>query len=90
MSILSFRLDGPLIVHVVCLFVFFFLCFSLSMHVSWDDCVWRTLEDSDAKRCSENLWPCCAPRLIGFWMLVLAVFLQILGLYCALIWLMSH
>jgi len=56
----------------------------------WDDCVWRTLEDSDAKRCSENLWPCCPPRLIGFWMLVLAVFLQILGLYCALVWLTSH
>ena len=57
---------------------------------TFDDCVWRTLEDSDAKRCSQNLWPCCAPRLIGFQMLVLAVFFQILGLYCALVWLTSH
>lgn len=57
---------------------------------TFDDCVWRTLEDSDAKRCSDNLWPCCAPRLIGFQMLVLAVGLQVLGLYCALVWLTSH
>ena len=57
---------------------------------TFDDCVWRTLEDSDAQRCSQNLWPCCAPRLIGFQMLVLAVLFQVLGLYCALVWLTSH
>ena len=56
---------------------------------TFDDCVWRTLPDSDSTRCSQNLWPCCAPRLIGLQMLFLAIVLQVLGLYGAMVWLMS-
>ena len=57
---------------------------------TWDDCVWRTMDESDAVRCSENLWPCCSPRVIGTQMLLLAMFFQGAALYLALVWLMSQ
>lgn len=56
---------------------------------TFDDCVYRNLPDSDSTRCSQNLWPCCAPRFIGIQMLLLAISLQVLGLYFALVWLMT-
>lgn len=56
---------------------------------TFDDCVWRKLDGSDAVRCSQNLWPCCAPQLIGIQMLLLAVFFQVLAIYLAMVWLSS-
>ena len=54
----------------------------------YDDLIVRTAEGSDAVACSK-LIPCCFPRCVGvqFWLVAFAF--QVLGIYMALVWLVS-
>jgi hypothetical protein len=54
----------------------------------YDDLVTRTAEGSDAQACHQ-LIPCCLPRCVGVQFWVLAFVFQVLGIYCALVWLVS-
>jgi len=53
------------------------------------DLITRTAEGSDAVACHE-LIPCCLPRCVGlqFWLVAFAI--QGLGLYMALVWLVTN
>ena len=54
----------------------------------YDDLITRTAEGSDAVACSQVL-PCCRPRCVGlqFWFVAFAF--QCVGLYGALVWIVS-
>jgi hypothetical protein len=54
----------------------------------YDDLITRTAEGSDAQAC-HKLIPCCLPRCVGVQFGVLAVVFQIVGVYLALVWLVS-
>jgi Peptidase M50B-like len=54
----------------------------------YDDLITRRAEGSDAMACHE-LYPCCLPRCVGVQFWFLAVIFQIVGLYLAMVWLMS-
>ena len=55
----------------------------------YDDLVTRTAEGSDAVACNQ-MWPCCLPRCVGvqFWFIAFAF--QVLGLYLALVFMVSN
>mmetsp|Transcript_21008 Transcript_21008/g.27149 ORF Transcript_21008/g.27149 Transcript_21008/m.27149 type:complete len:271 (-) Transcript_21008:633-1445(-) len=55
----------------------------------YDDLVTRTAEGSDAVACNQ-MWPCCLPRCVGvqFWLIAFAF--QVLGLYIALVLMVSN
>jgi len=54
----------------------------------WDDTISRTVEGSDAYACFQ-MWPCCLPKCVGVQFAVLAIICQCLGLYIAMLSLMS-
>lgn len=54
----------------------------------YDDLVTRTAEGSDAQAC-HKLIPCCLPRCVGVQFWVLAFIFQVVGIYLALVWLVS-
>lgn len=54
----------------------------------WDDTISRTVEGSDAYACFQ-MWPCCLPRVVGVQFAVLAICCQCLGLYIAMLSMMS-
>lgn len=55
----------------------------------YDDLITRTAEGSDAVACSKVL-PCCHPRCVGIQFWLVAFGFQLLGLYIALVWLLSE
>lgn len=54
----------------------------------YDDLVTRTAEGSDAVACHQ-MWPCCLPRCVGVQFWLIAFSFQVLGLYFALVSLVS-
>lgn len=54
----------------------------------WDDTISRTVEGSDAYACFQ-MWPCCLPKCVGIQFAILAIICQCLGLYIAMLSLMS-
>jgi hypothetical protein len=50
--------------------------------------VTRNSEGSDAQAC-HKMWPCCMPRCVGVQFLILAIIFQVLGLWLAMVWLVS-
>jgi len=54
----------------------------------WDDTISRTVEGSDAHACFV-MWPCCLPKCVGVQFAILAIVCQCLGLYIAMLSLMS-
>jgi hypothetical protein len=54
----------------------------------YDDLITRRAEGSDAMAC-HALFPCCLPRCVGVQFWCLAVIFQVVGLYLAMVWLMS-
>jgi hypothetical protein len=54
----------------------------------YDDLVVRTAEGSDAQAC-HKLIPCCLPRCVGVQFWIVAFCFQVLGLYFAMVWLVS-
>ena len=54
----------------------------------WDDTISRTVEGSDAYACFQ-MWPCCLPRVVGVQFAILAICCQCLGLYIAMLSMMS-
>jgi len=61
---------------------------SFSVYDIHDDLITRTVEGSDAHACHQ-LIPCCFPRCVGVQFAVIALALQGLGLYFALVWMTS-
>ena len=63
-----------------------FLLYHCFTHI---DLVTRTADGSDAVACHQ-MWPCCHPRCVGvqFWFVAFAF--QVLGLYVALVFLVSN
>ena len=57
-------------------------------HILDPDLVVRTAEGSDAVACSQEM-PCCRPRCVGAQFWLIAVVYQILGLYLALVWMIT-
>lgn len=55
----------------------------------YDDLVKRTAEGSDAVACHEA-YPCCFPRCVGAQFWIVAFVFQGLGLYLALVWMVSN
>lgn len=55
----------------------------------YDDLITRTAEGSDAVACHEAI-PCCHPRCVGVQFWIVAFTFQVLGLYMALVWMMSN
>jgi hypothetical protein len=51
----------------------------------WEGTIVRTLEGSDAYACSHEVWPCCAPRVVGVQWVLVAIFFQIFGIWMALV-----
>ena len=56
-----------------------------SIHDSWCDCVARTVQGSDAYSCSQEVWPCCSPKLIGLMWTLLGILMQLFGTWMALL-----
>lgn len=54
----------------------------------YDDLITRTAEGSDAVACHKEC-PCCRPRCVGVQFWIVAFLYQILGIYFALVWLVS-
>jgi len=54
----------------------------------WDDTISRTVEGSDAYACFQ-MWPMCLPKCVGVQFAILAICCQCLGLYIAMLSLMS-
>jgi hypothetical protein len=54
----------------------------------YDDLIVRTAEGSDAVAC-HKLYPCCLPRCVGVQFWLVAFVFQGVGLYIAIVWLMS-
>jgi hypothetical protein len=54
----------------------------------YDDLVTRTAEGSDAQAC-HKLISCCHPRCVGVQFWILAFVFQVIGIYGALVWLVS-
>jgi hypothetical protein len=75
------------IIEYVALFYGVFIGFHAVRDI-YDDLIVRTAEGSDAVACHE-LIPCCFPRCVGvqFWLVAFAF--QIVGLYLALVWMIS-
>jgi hypothetical protein len=54
----------------------------------YDDLVTRTAEGSDAVACHQVI-PCCMPRCVGVQFWIVAFVFQVIGLYMALVWMVS-
>lgn len=54
----------------------------------WDDTISRTVEGSDAYACFQ-MWKCCLPKCVGVQFAILAICCQCLGLYIAMLSMMS-
>jgi hypothetical protein len=54
----------------------------------YDDLVTRTAEGSDAVACHQVI-PCCLPRCVGIQFWIVAFLFQVVGLYMALVWMVS-
>lgn len=61
---------------------------SFSVYDIYDDLITRTVEGSDAHACHQ-LIPCCIPRCVGLQFAIVALGFQALGLYMALVWMVS-
>ena len=55
----------------------------------YDDLITRTAEGSDAVACSQVI-PCCFPKCVGVQFWLVSFCFQALGLYMALVWLVSN
>jgi hypothetical protein len=58
---------------------------AFSVYDIYDDLIKRTVDGSDAKACHE-LIPCCFPKCVGVQFAIIALCLQGLALYLALVW----
>jgi hypothetical protein len=54
----------------------------------YDDLVTRTADGSDAVACHQII-PCCLPRCVGVQFWLVAFIFQVIGLYMALVWMVS-
>jgi Peptidase M50B-like len=54
----------------------------------WDDTVKETRDGSDAVAC-HKLIKCCSPRCVGIQFLLVAFAFQVIGVYLAIVWLVS-
>lgn len=54
----------------------------------WDDTLKETREGSDAVACHE-LYKCCLPRCVGFQFMAVSLVFQVLGIYLAMVWLVT-
>lgn len=54
----------------------------------WDDTVKETRDGSDAVACNK-LISCCLPRCVGIQFMLMAILFQILGIYLAIVWLVT-
>lgn len=68
--------------HYHLLYLFSFATVSIVLSVT------RNSDGSDAQAC-HNMWPICKPRCVGVEFLILSVLFQVVGLYLALVWLIS-
>jgi hypothetical protein len=53
------------------------------------DLIRRTADGSDAVACSK-VCPCCLPKCVGVQFWLIAVTFQVLGLYLALVWMLTQ
>lgn len=61
---------------------------SFSVYDIYDDLITRAVDGSDAHAC-HDLIPWCLPRWVGLQFAAVALGLQALGLYLALVWMTS-
>lgn len=61
---------------------------SFSIYDIYDDLITRTVEGSDAHACHQ-LIPCCLPRCVGVQFVLVALAFLGLGVYLALVWMVS-
>jgi Peptidase M50B-like len=55
----------------------------------WDDTIKETKEGSDAVAC-HNYMKCCLPKCVGMQFMILGLIFQVVGIYLALVWLLSR
>jgi multisubunit Na+/H+ antiporter MnhE subunit len=81
--LLDWLVFNPLLQYVTLYFGVF--VGSFSVYDIYDDLITRTVDGSDAHAC-HKLIPCCLPRCVGVQWALVAIVLQGLGAYCALVW----
>jgi len=84
--ILEWFVFSPLLRYVTLFYGVFFNVYAV--RDIWDDTVSKTTDGSDAVVCHQN-FSYCQPKCVGVQFLVMAVAFQVLGLYLALVWLVS-
>lgn len=79
----EWQLYTPLLQFVILFYGVFTSMFALSG--IYDDTILRSVQGSDAYACSQEVCPCCAPRVVGLQWAILAIFFQIFGVWIALV-----
>lgn len=85
--ILDYTVIDPLVQYVALFYGVFIGWFAV--RDIYDDLITRTAEGSDAVACHQ-LIPCCFPRCVGVQFWIVSFAFQGIGLYMALVWLVSN